>query len=211
MGKAAYNLPVDVTTDEQLLAKYLAGDKPAFRALVDRHHRELYQFVFRFTGSAAAAEDVVQDTFVQMHVAAESFDPHRRLKPWLFTIGANKARDYLRGRTRRKEVPLDAPLSGDGESGGQRFFDLMADDGPSPMANVASSEQAELVRKIVDQMPPALREVLVMAYFHHFPYKDMAEMLNIPLGTVKSRLHSAVGHFGEQFKKAQNPPEGGDV
>ena len=202
---------MNTTTDEQLLADYLAGDKLAFRRLVERHHRELYQFVFRFTGSAAAAEDVVQETFVQVHMAAETFDPDRKLKPWLFTIGANKARDYLRGRARRKEVPLDAPLGGDGEPGGQRFFDLMADEGPMPTDHLETKEQAEIVRKIVQEMPPTLREVLVLAYFHHFPYKEMAEMLRIPLGTVKSRLHSAVGYFGEQFRKAQNLSEQHDV
>lgn len=202
---------MDHTTDEKLLADYLEGDAHAFRQLVERHHRELFQFVFRFTGSTAAAEDVVQETFVQLHMAAASFDPERKLKPWMFTIGANKARDYLRGRSRRREVPLDAPLSGDGEAGGQRFFDLMSDDGPTPPENLDSHEQAELVRKVVNQMPPALREVLVLAYFHHFPYKQMAEILEIPLGTVKSRLHSAVAYFGEQFRRDQNLVEEPDV
>lgn len=202
---------MESTTDEQLLAAYLAGDTAAFRHLVDRHHRELYQFVFRFTGSAAAADDVVQETFVQMHAAAATFDPERKLKPWLFTIGANKARDYLRGRTRRREVPLDAPLGPDGDATGQRFFDLMAEEGPSPADNLESREQSIIVREIIDQMPPALREVLLLAYFHHFPYKEMADMLGIPLGTVKSRLHTAVAYFGQQFRQQQNLAEQGDV
>jgi RNA polymerase sigma-70 factor (ECF subfamily) len=211
IAETGYNEAVDSTTDEQLLADYLGGDLQAFRRLVERHQRELFQFVFRFTGSGAAAEDVVQETFLQMHMAAASFDPQRRLKPWLFTIGANKARDYLRGRTRRKEVPLDAPVSGDGEAGSQRFFDLMAEGGPTPPDNLEAREQSELVRKTIDRMPPVLREVLVMAYFHRFAYKEIAEILNIPLGTVKSRLHSAVAYFGEQFRDAQNLAEHHDV
>ncbi|MCP4592053.1 MAG: RNA polymerase sigma factor [bacterium] len=198
-------------TDQELLAAHLRGDPSAFRALVERHHAELYRFVMRFTGSGAAAEDVVQDAFVQVHVAGASFDASRRLKPWLFTIAANKARDYLRGRGRRKEVSLDAAVDGSDDSDSQRFFALMADDGPTPLENAAESEKAALVRQTIAGMPPALREVLILSYFHKTPYKDMAEILGIPLGTVKSRLHSAVGCFGKLFAAEQNPEGAKDV
>ncbi len=198
-------------TDEQLLADHVRGDPTAFRTLVERHHGELFSFVVRFTGSSVAAEDVVQETFVQTHMAAATFDTERRLKPWLFTIAANKARDYLRSRTRRREVPLDAPLNGDYEADGPRFLATMADTGPTPVENLAESEKRALVRKVVDRMPPHLREVLVLAYFHGFPYKEMADILNIPLGTVKSRLHAAVGTFGKLFRAGLNRPAGPNV
>ncbi|MCK4657881.1 MAG: RNA polymerase sigma factor [Phycisphaerae bacterium] len=198
-------------TDEELLADHLRGHPNAFRVLVDRHHLELHRFVLRFTGSSAAAEDVVQDSFIQVHIAAASFDPQRKLKPWLFTIAANKARDYLRRRTRRREVPLDAPVDGDSDSDGLRFFALMADQGPTPLETLQEAEKGAIVRKTVDQLPAPLREVLVLAYFHHFPYKEMAEILDIPLGTVKSRLHSAVSQFGKLFREGQNPQGQHDV
>ena len=179
--------------------------------LVERHHRELYRFVVRFTGIGAAAEDVVQDTFLQAHMAASRFDPQRKLKPWLFTIAANKARDYLRTRTRRKEVALDAPINGAEDSESPRFFALMADDGPTPLENLEESEKNAIVRKTVDRLPSGLREVLILAYFHKFPYKEMADILEIPLGTVKSRLHSAVASFGKLFQDEQNRRGQADV
>ena len=202
---------VSSPTDEQLLADHLRGDAGAFRALAERHHGELFRFVVRFTGSSAAAEDVVQDTFLQVHLAAGRFDPQRKLKPWLFTIAANKARDYLRARTRRKEVPLDAPVARDDDPEGPGFFVLMADEGPTPFERASEAETAAFVRKTVDQLPPPLREVLVLAYFHSFPYKEMADILNIPLGTVKSRLHSAVAGFGKLFQDEQNQRGQADV
>jgi len=198
---------VNAPTDEQLLAQHLAGDPNAFRTLVERHHRELLQFVFRFTGSRSAADDVVQDAFVQVHLSAPSFDPNRRLKPWLFTIAANKARDHLRGRTRRREVPLDAQVGG-ADAEGQRFLDLLADDESDPSEQMTVEEREALVRAVIEEMPPNLAEVLVLAYFHHFAYRDIAEVLDIPLGTVKSRLHSAVNQFGARFRartKEQEP------
>lgn len=200
---------MNAPTDEQLLAQHLAGDPHAFRMLVDRHHRELFQFVFRFTASRSAADDVVQDAFVQVHLSAPSFDPTRRLKPWLFTIAANKARDHLRGRTRRREVPLDAQVGGT-DSEGQRFLDLLADDEADPSEQMSTEEREALVREVIEGMPANLSEVLVLAYFHHFAYRDIADVLDIPLGTVKSRLHSAVNQFGTRFRarsKDREPDE----
>ncbi len=188
-------------TDEQLVAEYAAGRTDRFELLVERYNRELYHFLVRFTGSQAAAEDVVQETFLQVHLSAGSFDPSRRFKPWLFTIAANKARDLLRGKSRRSEVSLDATTDDDATQG-QRFSDLLSGDIEMPDLPLEQAEQADLVRRTVDQMPEHLREVLILAYYHKFPYKDMAEIMDIPLGTVKSRLHGAVAAFGEAYRKS---------
>jgi len=190
---------VTAPTDEQLLAAHLDGDAHAFRTLVDRHVRELYQFVHRFVRSNNAADDVVQEAFVQLHLSAAGFDPQRRLKPWLFTIAANKARDYLRSRGRKREVPLDATLDRV-EDAGQRFVDLLASEVDAPDMGLEESERQTLVRRVVDQMPEHLATVLILAYFHSFPYKEIAEILDIPLGTVKSRLHAAVAYFGNAYR-----------
>src|SRR5829696_6157082 len=110
-------------TDEQLLADYRHGDKSSFSELVGRYQRELYHFLVRFLGNRAAAEDVFQESFLQVHQSAEQFDPQRRFRPWLFTIAANKARDLIRSQARRPTNPLQASISGDEESG--EFIDLM--------------------------------------------------------------------------------------
>ena len=189
-------------TDEELLAEYLAGHADRFELLVRRHSDELFRFVVRFTGNAATAEDIVQEAFLQVHLAASSFDRQRRFKPWLFTIAANKARDMLRGRARRPEVPLDAFVGTGDDEEGRRFLDFLADPSGAPAGILETDERKELVRKIVQAMPAHLREVLVLAYFHRFPYMDMAEILGIPLGTVKSRLHAAVACFAKAYQAA---------
>jgi RNA polymerase sigma-70 factor (ECF subfamily) len=188
-------------TDEQLLADYLAGQPDAFELLVRRHSQELFRFLVRFTGSAATAEDIVQDTFLQVHLSAGSFDRSRRLKPWLFTIAANKARDLLRSRSRRPEVPLDARVGAD-EDESQRFLDFLADAENSPSASIEQEEERAFVRSVLGRMPEHLREVLILSYYHRFPYKEIAEILGVPLGTVKSRLHAAVGQFGQAYRAA---------
>ena len=132
-------------------------------------------------------------------MSALSFDPARKLKPWLFTIAANKAKDHPRGKTRRREVPLDAQIGGEGETG-QRFLDLLADEADGPEVILAEGEMQDAVRKVIEQMPSNLSEILTLSYYHRFAYRDIAEILDIPLGTVKSRLHSAVTYFGTRYK-----------
>ncbi|UCG32492.1 MAG: sigma-70 family RNA polymerase sigma factor [Phycisphaerales bacterium] len=185
-------------TDEELLARHIAGEPNQFEVLVQRYSGELYQFLARFTGSRAMAEDVVQETFLQVHLSASSFDPSRRFKPWLFTIAANKARDILRGKARKPEIPLDATIRDSEDS--QSFRAFLADQASGPSERLEASEERALVRQVVDQMPANLREVLILGYFQRFPYQEMADMLGIPLGTVKSRLHAAVAHFARAYR-----------
>lgn len=178
--------------DEELLTAHLAGQAGAFDVLVARYVDALYGFFQRFVGNAAAADDLVQETFLQVHLSARSFDPQRKFKPWLFTIAANKGRDYMRSRGRRPAQSLDA-------TGADH-------DGPSPAAqleglHVAAGETVEvrereqLVRRMIAQMPEHLQLILTLGYYQRLSYAEIAEILDIPVGTVKSRLHSAVSHF----------------
>lgn len=188
-------------SDTDLLQRHLEGDPEAFHSLVRRYRRELYNFLVRFTGDAALAEDIFQEAFLQLHVAAASFDFTRRLKPWLFTIAANKARDAMRKSWRRQAAPLDAPVAGGSEQQ-TTYAELMPADVPSPDAALQNLETRQSVQKIIQQMPENLRTVLVLSYFHEFPYKEIADILGVPLGTVKSRLHAAVQHFARAWKTA---------
>jgi len=197
---------VKTPTDETLLAEHLAGRHDAFELLVRRYSQELYRFVLRFTNNSIAAEDIVQDAFLQAHLSAGLFDPDRRFKSWLFTIAANKARDWLRSRNRRAEVPLDAAMDG-GSDSEQTFRELFATTDDAADDNLEIEERRRAVRGIVETMSPLLREVLVLAYYHRFAYRDIADILGIPVGTVKSRLHAAVGHFGQAYRLIANKAE----
>ena len=188
-------------TDAELLQQYRQGHEWAFRELVDRYKDPLYAFLRRFVSQQDMVEDIFQETFLQLFTSQSSFDINRPLRPWLFTIAANKARDLHRSRSRRPEVELDAQVTA-GQEGGQRFLDFLAGTADSPLAVLTATEQEEVVRRVLDDMPEHLREVLVLSYYHRFPYKEIALILNVPLGTVKSRLHAAVGFFGKRYMEA---------
>ncbi len=189
-------------TDEQLLLRYTQGDTDAFEQLVRRYRLELYHFLARFVGDRVLAEDIFQEAFLQVHLSAGGFDVTRRLKPWLFTIAANKARDALRSRFRRPMAELDAHVGAKGVGERRRFVDLMPGEVVEPGKTLENREVASSVKSIVERMPENLREVLLLAYFHEFAYRDIAEMLGVPLGTVKSRLHVAVREFARRWKAA---------
>lgn len=178
--------------DEDLLADHLAGKPGAFELLVSRYADGLYAFFQRFVGRAGAADDLVQETFLQVHLAAVSFDATRAFKPWLYTIAANKARDHLRARRRRPVQSLDHV--GSDSDARAPATQLEGHDVPV-VEQVQTTEQAELVRSLIAQMPEHLRMILILGYYQKLPYAEIAEILDIPVGTVKSRLHSAVNNF----------------
>lgn len=190
----------DDLTDEQLVDLYCRGHLDAFERLVERYRHSLFHFLARFVGQRTAAEDLFQETFLQVHLAIETFDSSRSFRPWVFTIAANKARDWLRRNSQRKAAALSAPI--DEEQGeGLSFVDLLQADLPMPSQTAESQETQQRVRQCVDELPNHLREILLLAYFDRFAYKEIAQMLGVPLGTVKSRLHAAVATFADLWKR----------
>ena len=108
-------------------------------------------------------------------------------------------------------MPLDAPIGG-GDEGGESFSGLLTDNQTPVHEALHADEKRRAVQRVIRDMPDHLREVLVLGYFHRLPYREMADVLGIPLGTVKSRLHAAVGHFAQRYRaiateKAQEPDQ----
>lgn len=186
-------------SDEQLLLAYRAGDRASFTQLMGRYQRELFHFLVRFLGDRASAEDIFQETFLQVHQSAKDFDTDRRFRPWLFTIAANKARDLLRSQSRRPTNPLNAAIKPGTEETGD-FLDLLASSVELPDQPMQLRELQQKVQTMVAEMPENLKEILLLSYFQQFPYKQISDILDIPLGTVKSRLHTAVAYFANQWR-----------
>jgi RNA polymerase sigma-70 factor (ECF subfamily) len=188
------------STDEELVAAHLKGHAHAFPILMERYRPELHGFLQRFIGSRAAAEDVFQETFLQIHLSAAAFDPTRVFRPWLYTIAANKARDWYRKDRRRRGVSLQTPI---GEDGDGELIDLFAAQIHQPAQPLTLKEESALVKTAVDALPPLHREIIVLAYFQKMNYQQIADILQIPLGTVKSRLHSAVAAFADRWRRGR--------
>ncbi|MFQ6035170.1 MAG: RNA polymerase sigma factor [Sedimentisphaerales bacterium] len=186
-------------TDAELLARYIDGDEAAFHEIVSRYKNSLYAFLKQFLNRQDLVEDVFQETFLQLFTSRESFDPARPLRPWLFTIAANKAKDALRKSQRTTAIPIGT-ISESEEMSFDDVLNTLTSDTTMPYEKLEKGETASRVAKIIANMPENLREILILAYFNKFSYKQMAQILSIPIGTVKSRLHTAVARFAKDFK-----------
>ncbi len=192
-------MPLKKLSDAELLDKFGAGDEAAFRELVTRYKNSLYTFLSNFLNSRELVEDVFQETFIQLFTSRESFDPTRPLRPWLFTIAANKAKDALRKQHRTAALPIGSLVDSEEMSFGDALNVLTSYE-TTPYEKIEENETATRVRHIIETMPENLREILILAYFNKFSYKQMSQILSIPIGTVKSRLHAAVGRFAKEWK-----------
>jgi RNA polymerase sigma-70 factor (ECF subfamily) len=188
-------------SDAQLLTRYGEGDEAAFREIVNRYKDSLHAFLRQFIRQQDLVEDVFQETFMQLFNSRESFDMTRPLRPWLFTIAANKAKDALR-KQQRKAAATIGTIADAQEMSFEEVLNTLTSDKTAPYDELEQDETAVRVRKVITNLPENLREILILAYFNKFSYKQMAEILSIPIGTVKSRLHTAVGRFAKDYKAA---------
>ncbi|MBN2020670.1 MAG: sigma-70 family RNA polymerase sigma factor [Sedimentisphaerales bacterium] len=186
-------------SDAELLERAAAGEDDAFREIVDRYKNGLYAFLRNFLNQTDLIDDVFQETFLQLFTSQSSFDPSRPLRPWLYTIAANKAKDALRKLHRTAAVQIGTMTESEDMSFGDMLNVLSSED-ERPFEGLERDETAANVRRIIADMPDNLREILVLAYFNKFSYKQMSDILSIPIGTVKSRLHTAVGKFAKEWK-----------
>ena len=176
-------------SDEDLLAGSLEGRSGDFKLLLERYESELFNFLYRLTGDRQMAEDLFQEAFLLVYTKMDVFRPGGSFRPWVYTIAANLARDAMRKRRTRRALSLDAEFRR-GEKG--RLGDLLSGSPPEPEEVLDREEAAGLAREMVDGLPESLREVVVLYFFNEMKYAEISEVLELPMGTVKSRLHRAV-------------------
>jgi len=193
-------------SDAELLARYTAGEEAAFQEIVNRYKNSLYAFLRQFLNRHDLVEDVFQETFLQLYASRDSFDTNRPLRPWLFTIAANKAKDALRKWQRTSAVSIGT-MADSQELSFDDMLNTVTSDDTMPYDELQKDETSQRVGQIIADMPENLREILILAYFQRFSYKQMAEILSIPIGTVKSRLHTAVGRFAKEWKTSVGSKE----
>jgi RNA polymerase sigma-70 factor, ECF subfamily len=188
--------PTSLTSDEELLARYREqNDLAAFDELVHRYERELYSYLARYLHDPGLAEEVFQTTFLRIVEKSKTFEPERRFRPWIYSIATHAAIDAMRRRGKRAMTSLDAEHSvGEGEI--STLAHLVADEGLSPPNEAMREERRQQVRRAVAALPEDLRSALLLAYFQGLTYRETAEALDIPLGTVKSRMHAALQRLG---------------
>ncbi|HEX4952132.1 MAG TPA: sigma-70 family RNA polymerase sigma factor [Thermoanaerobaculia bacterium] len=172
--------------DSELVARALAGEERAFKEIVVRFERPIYTLILRMVRSSSLAEDLAQETFLKAYRALDRFDPGHRLSSWLFKIAHNTTIDALRRRT-PDSVSLDA--AGDDE----RPLAETLEDATSPSPELAAERKdlAAHLEVAMAGMRSEYREVLVLRFQEGFAYEEIAQVMGLPLGTVKTYIHRA--------------------
>lgn len=184
--------PLAELSDEELLLRYRdQQQRPAFDELVHRYERELYSYLRRYLGDPTLAEDAFQQTFLQVHLKCDQFDTSRRFRPWLYTVATNQAIDTQRRNKRHRMISLDRRTETAEDDLGA-LMQLLETSEPGPVTQLEGDERRAWVGEAVARLPESLRSAVMLIYYQGLKYREAAEVLKIPVGTVKSRLHSAL-------------------
>ena len=182
----------NTVTDEQLLIEYRStGNRELYAQLVYRYERELFNYLRRYLGNAEQAEDVFQTAMLAVHMKADTFQEGRRFRPWVYSIATHAAIDSRRRNKKHTKFSLDVSNSDSGANE-LTLASLLESELPSAEGEALSKEQTELVREALNQLPESMATVIHLVYFQGMKYREAAEVLEIPVGTVKSRLNTAI-------------------
>jgi RNA polymerase sigma-70 factor (ECF subfamily) len=208
VGVAQATEPRDGPSDEYLLAQIRAGETDRIEDLIKRYERELYGYLRRYLGRDDLAEEVFQATFVQVFRKIGQYEPGRPARPWLYAVATNQAIDAMRRRARRPDKTTDpsAGLPPGNDDDARPYLDLLPAPGPDPADELETDELRRRVRAAVDQLPDLFRSVVVLAYFQGLRLQDVGEVLGIPVGTVKSRMHAATAKLAELLAADEPAP-----
>lgn len=196
----------EATSDEQLLAQYReTGDRAIFETLMRRYQREIYSYLRRYLGDAEMAEDAFQGTFLQVHLKCDQFDADRRFRPWLYAVATNQAIDVQRRNKRHRMASLDRTSVGEDQDG--HWSEKLVGQAPDPLKEASARENGQWVRDAVDSLGDSMKQAIHLVYYQGMKYREAAEVMGIPVGTVKSRLHAAVQRLGVQWEATHDDPE----
>jgi RNA polymerase sigma-70 factor (ECF subfamily) len=181
----------ETLNDEQLMAKVMTGDEFALALLVERHHSALLGYLYRLNnGDRALAEDLVQEAFLRI-LRPANFQPGRPFKPWLYAIATNLARDHFKSATARYSVT---------SSSEDERLSNMLDSEPGPEELVLMAEKGNEVANAINRVGPEYKAALLLRFYNDLSLQEIAQTLNIPIGTVKSRLSVGTRRLLELLK-----------
>ena len=182
---------LSLMTDAELVREVVRGSEEALESLYDRHVRSCFGLAMKIMRDASVAEEVVQDVFVKLWSRPETFSPDKgKFSGWLLTLVHNRSVDRLRrakGGANGTLVSLDAESVGD-----MSLSEMLPDDGASPYEEAWQNERGRFVRQLLGLLPENQRQTISMAYFEGLTQREIAEQLNEPLGTIKTRTRSAL-------------------
>ena len=173
-----------IYSDEQLMLLFQGGDENAYIELVNRYKDKLINFIFNYLGDFESSEDVVQETMIKLYQKKHYYKEIAKFSTWLYTIAKNLANTELRKRKQRKTTLLSQFSKDD------KTYELPSND-PEPGQEIQTDIVNKIIRDAVDQLSEKFKIVIVLRDIQGLSYEDISEIINVPIGTVKSRINRA--------------------
>ncbi len=173
-----------IYSDEQLMSLFQGGDENAYIELVNRYKDKLINFIFNYLGDLESSEDVVQETMIKLYQKKHYYKEIAKFSTWLYTIAKNLANTELRKRKQRKTTLLSQFSKDD------KTYELPSND-PEPGQEIQTDIVNKIIRDAVDQLSEKFKIVIVLRDIQGLSYEDISEIINVPIGTVKSRINRA--------------------
>ena len=178
--------------DAALVADLKAGSESAFALLIAQYHQPIYSLIARSLNDPADAADITQEVFIKVFRSIRGFNGEASLRTWLYRIALREASNQRRwwSRHKKQKITIDSPYesNSDDDNNGLCLSATLADRGDSPFDHAAQAEVRERVEAALRQLPEAFRTVVILREIEGFAYEEIAEILSVNLGTVKSRL-----------------------
>lgn len=186
--------------DQELMSAYRRGESRAFKVLLERHRRGVYNFLVRNVGDQSLAEDLLQEVFLRVIRSAATYKREAKFTTWLYTIARNLCIDNARRAKHRQAASLDRPLRDKkGQAGGRTVGDTVADRGPGVDRQVTSRRLEGRIRAAISTLSDEQREVFLMREQLNMPFKEIARVVGCPENTVKSRMRYALEHLRKEL------------
>jgi len=194
-----------IPVDSDLVERILERDAPAFEMLMARYQESLRRHLLHTVRDSDAAEDLLQEVFLRVWTRADQWNGRGPFKAWLFRIATNLALNYLRSIQRRKQQPLEMATNAYDESDDSQIPSWMVDlSSLGPDEAFEHAERYEQLHRVIGTLPDEKREVFRMVREEEMDIREVAELLGIPAGTVKSRLHYATKHIARQWRAIED-------
>jgi RNA polymerase sigma-70 factor, ECF subfamily len=172
-----------------LVRRCIAGDVAAWEEIVQRYHRRIYNICYRFTGSGTDADDLTQEVFIKMYRTLNTYEPERgAFMTWVTTVTRNLLVDHFR-KTRQDRVTDSLDNTASEHEDALPLGERLPDKGPAPDSKVQSREAQEAVHQALQKLSPELREAVILRDLQDMDYREIATVLRVPEGTVKSRIN----------------------
>ncbi len=184
--------------DTDIIKQCLSGESNSYEILVNRYQKPIYNLAYRLSGNAEDAQDIAQEAFVKAYQSLQSFNPQYSFKSWLFRIAQNLSIDQLRKKSRHPQISMNQEIEDDSGDSLQREW---ADPSPNARTLLIEKQKGERIEQMIQSLPEPYKTVIVLRHIEELQLEEIAQILRMPLGTVKTNLYRARNIMKDKLKE----------